>query len=603
MLYFWKKKSIEPKISVILPARGRFDELSKNVRILCELMSNPENVEILIRFDNDDQETIKAFKSLPFIKDYNIKVLQGERYGYANMHKYSNEVCQIAKGKIILTYGTDSKMRTKGWDEKILPFIEEDLVILSPTVYISDGKGGLTPVRANWQPLYSKEMYNVLGHVATNTFIDVYLESVGLQSGIHKSVDIELDMLGEQNELNRETYKEFCTEKIRNDIRTDARKIIDYLEKRGKKYVNLFGVYACHFVGNPFVEIKGGPPGKTYLVEFIDGDTKEVVYGDKIGHQGWARCSRRWYTNWIVKVTDPESNEEMFKRVFSLTGSRVLISLDSKSLGDTIAWIPYVKEFKEKHDCHVIVSTFWNDLFRDNYPELEFVKPGAYLDNLQASYTIGCWDNDLFKNKKDWRTIPIQQVATDILGLNYEEIRPIISNTVRKRKIKEKYVTLSEHATAKCKYWNYHGGWQQIVNYINSLGYKAVVISAEKTSLKNIIDRTNNNIWETINTISHSDFFIGVSSGPAWLAWALKVPVIMISGTTERFVEFKNGNARIINEDVCHGCFNDISYTFDRGDWNWCPRYKDFECTRRISPTFVTRTIDKIIDINKGFNP
>jgi hypothetical protein len=38
-----------------------------------------------------------------------------------------------------------------------------------------------------------------------------------------------------------------------------------------------------------------------------------------------------------------------------LTNKRVYISFDSKSLGDSIAWIPYVLEFKKKHDCKVIV--------------------------------------------------------------------------------------------------------------------------------------------------------------------------------------------------------------------------------------------------------
>jgi len=103
---------------------------------------------------------------------------------------------------------------------------------------------------------------------------------------------------------------------------------------------------------------------------------------------------------------------------------------------------------------------------------------------------------------------------------------------------------------------------------------------------------------KTINHIYHSDLFIGVSSGPAWLAWCLKVPVIMISGCTHASHEMSTGVERIINEDVCHGCINDDSNEFDRGDWNWCPRHKNtdrqFECTKEITPEMVIEAIVKI---------
>lgn len=50
---------------------------------------------------------------------------------------------------------------------------------------------------------------------------------------------------------------------------------------------------------------------------------------------------------------------------------------------------------------------------------------------------------------------------------------------------------------------------------------------------------------------------------------------------------------RIINENVCHGCFNDTSVKFDRG-WDWCPHNKNYECTREITPAMVIEQIDKI---------
>jgi hypothetical protein len=54
----------------------------------------------------------------------------------------------------------------------------------------------------------------------------------------------------------------------------------------------------------------------------------------------------------------------------------VFISFESSS-GDTIAWLPYVLEFKIKHNCEVVLSTFWNKLFEESYPQITFIQPGS----------------------------------------------------------------------------------------------------------------------------------------------------------------------------------------------------------------------------------
>ena len=52
---------------------------------------------------------------------------------------------------------------------------------------------------------------------------------------------------------------------------------------------------------------------------------------------------------------------------------------------------------------------------------------------------------------------------------------------------------------------------------------------------KNIIDKTGNlPIEDIINILYHSEMYIGVSSGLAWLSWSIKNPVILISGFSFR---------------------------------------------------------------------
>jgi autotransporter strand-loop-strand O-heptosyltransferase len=270
--------------------------------------------------------------------------------------------------------------------------------------------------------------------------------------------------------------------------------------------------------------------------------------------------------------------------------------MESASLGDTIAWVPYFLEFKKKHNCHLIVSTFKNFLFKDVYPEIEFVEPGSKVNGIIGMYTIG-WHYNADKEPMLPNTIPLQQTATNILGLDYQEIKPRIAFTPSDNSY-GKYVTIATNSTAGCKFWQKEE-WQKVINYLNDKGYKVVNVSKERNLFDNCIQITDVSMENTMNVIHHSEFFVGLSSGLSWLAWALDKQVVMISNFTEEDHEFRSGCIRVINEKVCHGCWNKAEFKFDKGDWDWCPVNKNtprqFECHRSISSEVVIEIINKLI--------
>jgi len=108
-------------------------------------------------------------------------------------------------------------------------------------------------------------------------------------------------------------------------------------------------------------------------------------------------------------------------------------------------------------------------VLKKEYPEIKFIKPGIIVHNLYAKYTIGCYEpvpNEDY-NPRDYRTVPLQQVATDILGLPYKEIKPKITIPNKKSEFEgQKYVCIAIHSTAQCKYWNNPEGWQKVVDYL-----------------------------------------------------------------------------------------------------------------------------------------
>jgi autotransporter strand-loop-strand O-heptosyltransferase len=116
---------------------------------------------------------------------------------------------------------------------------------------------------------------------------------------------------------------------------------------------------------------------------------------------------------------------------------------------------------------------------------------------------------------------------------------------------------------------------------------------------KNCINKTGDlPLEDRINDLMHCDFFIGLSSGLSWLAWACGKPVVMISGFTDIWNEFYTPY-RVHNKNVCNSCWNDSNHKFDPANWLWCPRNKDFECSKQITFEMVKEKINQCIkDLN-----
>ena len=137
------------------------------------------------------------------------------------------------------------------------------------------------------------------------------------------------------------------------------------------------------------------------------------------------------------------------------------------------------------------------------------------------------------------------------------------------------------------------------MNYLNGQGYKVINVSKEDNPFRSVQKLKDTSIENTINYIYHSEFFIGLSSGLSWLAWALGKHVVMISNFTESDHEFTSNCTRITNPIVCNGCWNSPMYKFNKGDWNWCPVHKgtsrQFECHTSITSEMVINQIQHLI--------
>ena len=288
--------------------------------------------------------------------------------------------------------------------------------------------------------------------------------------------------------------------------------------------------------GSPNVLIKNHNKKNNYKIQFLDCFGLVVKSVEGVTLSGDFQYPHIQYINVF------ENGKLVFNEKFNLKNKNVYIKFDSYALGDTVAWMGYVDLFSRLYGCNLICSTFFNDLFIDSYPNILFVKPNTHIDNLYCQFYIGAnEENNINYSRINSKKNNLQLVAKDILGIRgNDEVKPLISYEKIDLNLPDKYVCISEFASDEIKMWREDNGWQLVVNYLNSIGVSVVVISKEKTKLKEVIDLSGDeyDLNHRINTLKNSLFFIGVSSGLSWLAWGVGVKVILISDVTPLNHEF-----------------------------------------------------------------
>jgi autotransporter strand-loop-strand O-heptosyltransferase len=364
----------------------------------------------------------------------------------------------------------------------------------------------------------------------------------------------------------------------------------EYIEK---EKVTLNVSLDSHSVDGYFIELNTNLT-KLFKVEVFD-DKENLVYNTELSSGMYSKLNRNYYTKWKTKLF---VDDLTFEHEFDLENSRVFIVFESSSLGDTIAWMPYCEEFRKKHNCHVIVSSFINSMFEDQYPKIEFVTRDTVVLNIKALYRLG-WFYDYNKEPVLPSTIPLQKSAANILGLDYKEIHSRIYFDPKERPYPEKYICIAPSSTAGCKLWNNPTGWLELTKYLSNKGYKIINISKDGEQIEGVENISDDSMENTKNVIFHSEFVIGLSSGLSWLSWSLGKHVVMISNFTDADHEFTINCTRITNPSVCNGCWNNPMFKFDKGDWNWCPEHKDtnrqFECHKSITADMVINQIQHLL--------
>jgi len=350
-------------------------------------------------------------------------------------------------------------------------------------------------------------------------------------------------------------------------------------------------------------------PSGNWRLQLRDLDAGNILFETDKGGV-FVNSSKRYFVRFRIEAW--KDGESVFTHEYDATDREVLVQFPVGTLGDLVGWFPYAVRFQQERGCKLTcaMSELLIPLFKDAYPHIKFVThEEVNPDQFYATYSIGLFfdDADNVWQPCDFRLVGLHRTAGYILGVDPEEMPPKIVLEDASRPIAEPYVCIAAQSSSQAKYWNNPGGWREIVKFLKESGYRVICIDKQPVHGTGIMwnqiphgveDETGDKkLAERARWIKHADFFVGLSSGLSWLAWAVGTPVVMISGFTHPTNEFATPY-RVTNYHACNGCWNDVRHRFSHHDFLWCPRHagtpRQFECTRLITAEHVKAVIRRI---------
>jgi|SRR5277367_363715 len=165
------------RISVLCPTRGRPEMLKKSIASLLDNADDPDQVEILLAVDPDDESSYDDVLNIVGISAWPAP----QRFGYQNLHRYYNELARQAYGEWLFIWNDDAIMKTSGWDTVVVNH--------APALLFSPPEEA---PHCNAFPIIPTIWARVLGHLSQGAYVDTWLQVICEQLGVQEKVPIEI---------------------------------------------------------------------------------------------------------------------------------------------------------------------------------------------------------------------------------------------------------------------------------------------------------------------------------------------------------------------------------------------------------------------------
>lgn len=178
----------KPAISILLPTRGRTQQLATSIRSLISNADSAADIEWLLAFDNDDVDSRDYFMAeiAPDIdrSGGEYRVWGFERLGYARLHQYLNALAAHARADWWVFWNDDAVMLDPHWD----------------TVITSQGDRFCVQAFDTHRqhpysifPIVPRAWWEVLGHLSQHPLNDAYISQIAWPLDIMVRLDVRVE--------------------------------------------------------------------------------------------------------------------------------------------------------------------------------------------------------------------------------------------------------------------------------------------------------------------------------------------------------------------------------------------------------------------------
>jgi hypothetical protein len=171
--------SYKKLVSILIPTRKRVELLKECLDSLNKTTSDESLVEILVKIDTDDQETIdfiSQYKPTSYVKIR--EVITDRKNGYGSLHEHYNSLAKISEAEFLLGFNDDVEMLTEGWEQSYIPFKNKNFLIAINVESHKDGVKQRLWEGYNAFPTIPHDFCNHIGSLQGHPMLDDWWEHV-----------------------------------------------------------------------------------------------------------------------------------------------------------------------------------------------------------------------------------------------------------------------------------------------------------------------------------------------------------------------------------------------------------------------------------------
>ena len=177
----------EFNIAVLLPTRGRAEMLERSIQSLVSLAKDPNQIQLMLAFDNDDKVGTKHFEQVvqPWLDDHmiNYTAMTFDPLGYIRLNEYVNELARNSDARWLVFWNDDAVMQTQDWDVEIMKWDGQFKLLAFQT-------HNLHPYSIF--PIVPRKWLDLLGYLSPHQISDAWLSQQAYMLDIMERIPVEV---------------------------------------------------------------------------------------------------------------------------------------------------------------------------------------------------------------------------------------------------------------------------------------------------------------------------------------------------------------------------------------------------------------------------